>query len=105
MVISSDTQPHLRHKFQRGGRLTKLFFAMFGLIMAPIFCCGISLVAALFPVYLIYLEVTVIQAIYTNCALSTIVRFILRIGSTYRFLGNQAEPQPGILIIQGGSYA
>src|SRR5262245_3900583 len=53
MVTLSDTQPHQFHKFhkfQRRGCFAKLFAAMFGLIIAPIFCCGIGLVAyLLFP--------------------------------------------------------
>ncbi len=43
-----DTQPHRPRR--RNGCFTKLFFVIFGMVMTPIFLCGLSLVAyLLFP--------------------------------------------------------
>jgi LCP family protein required for cell wall assembly len=43
----ADTQPHRLGKCQRQGCFARLFLALFGLIMIPMFLCGLGLVAYL----------------------------------------------------------
>jgi LCP family protein required for cell wall assembly len=50
MQLLSDKQPRRAYPRRRQGCLTTLFFVIFGLIMTPIFLCGLSLVVyLLFP--------------------------------------------------------
>jgi uncharacterized membrane protein len=60
----------------------------------PLAVFGISLVGVLYSAYLTYLELAVIHAICPYCVLSAVVLLLLLVVSTFRLLGDRAEPSP-----------